>query len=115
MVEHPGRLPDWPCSRYAAVSLQEFPDAPMDGPDEALDADLPAEGDGEAAFMNEPLYDEDGNLVGEPVYDDDGNVVDYIQEGLYNDEDLPPDEEGGPEEYADLDGGPCWPALSCGT
>ena len=97
------------------MSLQEFPDAPLDGPDEALDADLPAEGDGEVAFMNEPLYDEHGNVVGEPVYDDDGNVVDYIQEGLYDDEENPPDEEEGlPEEYADLEGKPCWPALSCG-
>ena len=64
--------------------------------------------------MNEPLYDEHGNIVGEPVYDDDGNVVDYIQEGLYDDEENPPDEGGLPEEYADLEGKPCWPVLSCG-
>ncbi len=103
-----------PCTKAAALSLQEFPNAPLDGADAALDADLPAEGDGEAAFMNEPLYDERGNIVGEPVYDDDGNVVDYIQEGLYDDEENPPDEEEGlPEEYADLEGKPCWPALLC--
>ena len=104
-----------PAVDYAALSLQEFPDAPLDGADEALDADLPAEDDGEAAFMIEPLYDEHGNIVGEPVYDDDGIVVDYIQEGLYDEEENPPDEEEGlPEEYADLEGKPCWPALLCG-
>ncbi|CAK0781990.1 hypothetical protein CVIRNUC_005524 [Coccomyxa viridis] len=95
----------WPNPLPLYYGEVEFPNAPLDGADAALDADLPAEGDGEAAFMNEPLYDEHGNIVGEPVYDDDGNVVDYIQEGLYDDEENPPDEEEGlPEEYADLEG-----------
>ena len=47
--------------------------------------------------------------MGEPVYDDDGNILDYIQEGLYDDEEDLPDEGGLPEEYADLEGGHCWP------
>ena len=52
-----------------------------------------------------------GTLWAEPVYDDDGNIVDYIQEGLYDDEEGLPDEGDLPEEYADLEGGRCCPCL----